>query len=406
MAAEKFSQKNISNSIRNILTLRYDPSQKSILPTLTWEDFSPKFHVNDIKIEDNIKSYLEQHLSHTNNLGIALSGGVDSTVVLYLIKNFFPDIKINAFSIRFSNIVDETSIAAKIADFFDVEHTIIDLENYLEELPKAIGITQLPFWDIHWYYVAQIAHEKSQYLASGDGGDELFAGYTFRYKKFLSLINSNSNSVEKVKAYLQCHERDHVPEQQRIFGKNLTFSWDNYYELLSPYFENDLSPIDQLFLADYNGKLLYNFSIVNNSINQKFNITSITPLLNSSFLKSASHLINTEKYDSKNNLGKLPLRKILERSDIYKLLNSEKLGFSVNTQNLWKNFGQKICLYYLSDSQIVKEKFVNDSWIQNYLNKDNLDIRYVNKLLGLLACEIWYRIFVTKTMSSDEKLTF
>lgn len=120
MAAEKFNQKNISNSLRNILTLRYDPSQKSTLPSLTWKDFLPKFHVNDIKIEDNIKSYLEQYLSRTNDLGIALSGGVDSTVVLYLIKKFFPNLKINAFSIRFSNSVDETLIAAKIADFFDI----------------------------------------------------------------------------------------------------------------------------------------------------------------------------------------------------------------------------------------------------------------------------------------------
>lgn len=406
MAEEKFNQKNISDSIRNILTLRYDPSQKSTLPSLTWKDFSPKFHVDDIKIEDNIKLYLEQYLVHTNDLGIALSGGIDSTLVLYLTKKFFPNIKINAFSIRFSNSTDETSIAAKIADYFDVEHNIIDLENYLQELPKAIGITQLPFWDIHWYYVTQAAHKKSKYLASGDGGDELFGGYTFRYKKFLSMIDSNSNSTEKVKAYLQCHERDHVSDQQKIFGKNLIFSWNDYYDLIRPYFENDLSSLDQLFLADYNGKLLYNFSIVNNSINHEFNITSVTPLLSSSFLKSASHLINTEKYDSENNLGKLPLRKILQKSDVYKLLNSEKLGFSVNTQNLWKNYGQKICSYYLSNSEIVKENFVNNDWIQNYLYKDNLDIRYVNKLLGLLACEIWYRIFVTKTMTSDEKLIF
>lgn len=406
MAAEKFNQKNISDSIRNILTLRYDPSQKSTLPSLAWTDFSPKFHVDDIKIEDNIKLYLEQHLIHKNDLGIALSGGIDSTLVLYFIKKFFPNIRINAFSIKFSNSTDETSIAGKIANYFDVEHNVIDLENYLQELPKAIGITQLPFWDIHWYYIAQAAHKKSKYLASGDGGDELFGGYTFRYKKFLSLIDSNSNSMEKVQAYLQCHERDHVPDQQKIFGKNLIFSWTDYYELIRPYFENSLSSLDQLFLADYNGKLLHNFSIVNDSINHEFNITSITPLLNSSFLKSTSHLINTEKYDSKNNLGKLPLRKILQKSDVYKLLNTEKLGFSVNTQNLWKNYGQKICSYYLSDSEIVKENLINNNWIQNYLYKDNLDIRYVNKLLGLLACEIWYRIFVTKSMTSDEKLIF
>jgi len=392
--------------MRNILTLRYDPSQKSSLPQLTWEDFDEKSSLTDVDVEGNINSYLEKHLENVDDLGIALSGGIDSTLVLYSIKKLLPEININAFSIRFSNSTDETTVASKIADYFDIEHNIIDLENYLLELPNAISVLKMPFWDIHWYYIAQATHKKNQFLASGDGGDELFGGYTFRYKKFLSLIDSNSNPLDKIQAYLQCHERDHVPDQQKIFGEKITFSWNEIYKLFFPYFENNLSSLDQVFLADYNGKLLYNFSIVNNAINQKFDIESITPLLSTSFIKSTSHLIDTEKYDLKNNLGKLPLRKILEKSDIYKLLNSEKLGFSVNTQNLWKDYGQKICSYFLSDSEIAKDKFVNGDWIKNYLYRENLDIRYVNKLLGLLACEIWYRLFITKTMKSDEQLIF
>ena len=400
-------EKSIQNTIQNVLTLRYDPSQQSNLPNLTYEDFSPKYNQDEIKVEENIESYINENLSQkTSSMSIALSGGIDSTLVLYFLKKVVPDMKITAFSIRFSNSTDETIIASKIANFFEIEHKIIDLENYLLDLPKAIGITQLPFWDIHWFYVAQEAQKKSKFLASGDGGDELFGGYTFRYKKFLSLINSSSSPLEKTIAYLQCHERDHVPDQQQIFGKNIPFSWDGYHELLKPYFENDLSPLDQVFLADYNGKLLYNFSIVNNSINREFGINSIAPILNSSFLRSTSHLLHSEKYDSINNLGKLPFTKILEKSDVYKLLNQEKLGFSVNTQNLWKNYGQKICSYFLSDSEIAKDDLINNEWIQNYLSKDDLDVRYVNKLLGVLACEIWYRIFITKTMKSNEQLIF
>ena len=41
--------------------------------------------------------------------------------------------------------------------FFDAEHEIIDIENYLLELPSAINIIGLPFWDIHWYYIAKSA---------------------------------------------------------------------------------------------------------------------------------------------------------------------------------------------------------------------------------------------------------
>ena len=392
--------------MRNILTLRYDPTQKSSLPQLTWEDFTEKFSLSSINIEANINSYLEKHLENFDDLGIALSGGIDSTLVLYSIKKLFPEININAFSIRFSNSTDETIVASKIANHFDIEHNIIELDNYLVELPSAISVLEMPFWDIHWYYIAQATHKKNKFLASGDGGDELFGGYTFRYKKYLSMIESNSNPLDKIQAYLQCHERDHVPDQQKIFGEKINFSWNEIYKLFFPYFNNNLSELDKVFLADYNGKLLYNFSIVNNKINQKFGIESITPLMSTSFIKSTSHLIYTQKYDIKNNLGKLLLRKILEKSDVYKLLNSEKLGFSVNTQNLWNEYGQKICSYFLSDSVIAKEKFVNNDWVKNYLYKENLDIRYVNKLLGLLACEIWYRLFVTKTMKSNEKLIF
>jgi len=403
----ELKENSVDNTLKNILTLRYDPSQTSTLPNLSAKDYSSKINLDEIYIEKDIHSYLDEHLvQKTNSLGIALSGGIDSTLVLHSIKKIYPEMKVNAFSIRFSNSVDETSIAKKIADYFDVEHNIIDLDNYLQDLPRAISITRLPFWDIHWFYVAQESQKKSKYLASGDGGDELFGGYTFRYKKFLSLINSKSSPVEKTQAYLQCHERDHVPDQHKIFSKNIDFSWDKFHQLLLPYFENDLSQLDQLFLADYNGKLLYNFSIVNNAINKEFDVKSITPILNTSFLKSTSHLNDFEKYDAKTNLGKLPLRKILQKSEVYKLLSPEKLGFSVNTQNLWKNYGKKISSYFLSDSQLVKDNLINNDWIQSYINSDNLDVRYINKLLGLLACEIWYRIFVIKNMKSTEKLIF
>ena len=37
--------------------------------------------------------------------------------------------------------------------------------------------------------------------------------------------------------------------------------------------------------------------------------------------------------------------------------------------------------------------------------KENLDVRYINKFLGLLALEIWNRIFITKEINSDTKLS-
>ena len=127
-----------------------------------------------------------------------MSGGVDSTLVLALLRKSYPDINIDAISIKFANSVDETSMASKIAEKFDANHHVVYLENYLSELPKAISQIKLPFWDLHWYYVAKKSKTFSNILISGDGGDEIFSGYTFRYKKFLSLTNDNSSPLEKI----------------------------------------------------------------------------------------------------------------------------------------------------------------------------------------------------------------
>ena len=274
MEEEKFNQKNISNLIRNILTLRYDPTQKTTLPVLKPNDFISTKNYDLNFIENNLKNSIETKLESTKNLTISLSGGIDSTLVLGLIRKTLPDLKINAISIKFSNSTDETLIAKKIADFFEVEHEIIDIENYLLELPAAISIIGMPFWDIHWYYIAKNAKNKSNFLASGDGGDELFGGYTFRYSKFLSLIKPNSSPLDKIQAYLSCHERDWVPDQEKIFNQKTNFSWKSINSIFKPFFDNSLSPLNQVFLADYNGKLLYNFSPIANNINNHFNLKS------------------------------------------------------------------------------------------------------------------------------------
>jgi asparagine synthase (glutamine-hydrolysing) len=402
---EKFKHKNISNLIRNILTLRYDPSQESTLPILNSHDFLPSKKYDHDFIENSLKNSIQTKLESTKNLTISLSGGVDSTLVLALTRKTLPDLKINAISIKFAHSIDETPIAKKIADFFETEHEVISLDNYLLELPAAISIIGLPFWDIHWYYIAKNAKNKSNFLASGDGGDELFGGYTFRYSKFLSLINSNSTPLEKIKAYLSCHERDWVPDQDKIFNSKSNFSWNSIHSIFQPFFDNSLSPLNQVFLADYNGKLLYNFSIIGNKINQFFNIKPVTPILEPELISYTSHLPPELKYNLHENMGKLPLRKLLTKHECDSLISKEKLGFSVNTINLWNSIGKELCNSYLDNARIVEDGWINKKWISSYITKPDLDVKYVNKFLGLLSLEIWYRLFITKEINAKTKLS-
>jgi asparagine synthase (glutamine-hydrolysing) len=295
-------------------------------------------------------------------------------------------------------------VAAKIAENFEANHHIVYLENYLEELPKAIDIIKMPFWDLHWYHVVKKSQSLSKYLASGDGGDELFGGYTFRYKKFLSLTTQNSTPLDKVKAYLQCHERDRVPDQEDLFDAKAEFTWDAIYKTLLPYFDNSMPSLDQVFLADYNGKLLYNFSPVNTRILNHFLVEGISPLLSDLIIGTATRIPNVKKYDQNKNLGKLPLRELLKRYNAISFVTDQKLGFNVDTKNLWELYGKSICTEYLLDSSIVSDGWINKKWITSHINRSDLDVRYINKFLGLLAFEIWYRLFVTRDMNANTRL--
>ena len=376
------------------------------MPKLNWRNFSEKkteipINVIEDSIKQNIKNSVKE--SDPKNIAISLSGGIDSSIVLLFLKKVFPNTSINAFSIKFSDSVDETPKAKEIANHVGVSQKILFIENYFEKLPLVISKSGLPFWDIHWYYVAEQA-TNSNYLASGDGGDELFGGYTFRYSKFLSMINSNSTPQEKVKAYLECHLRDHVPDQPELFDEKSNFHWSEIYDTLIPFFDKPLNPLEQVFLADYNGKLLYNFSLFNNRILESLKITPISPLLSKETINLSTKMSPEQKYDPINNIGKLPLRKILEKHKMLHLFDNQKLGFSVNTINLWNNSGKELCKQYLLESKLVKDSWISKNWILKHLDKKDLEIRYINKFFGLLAFEIWYRIHVINEMNANSKI--
>jgi asparagine synthase (glutamine-hydrolysing) len=393
-------------SIKQILALRYSTNLETSFQKLVPEDFETKQIINPENIiEQSIRKSISTELdSNSKKIGISLSSGIDSTLVLALLRKEFPSTDIESVSVKFSESIDETDISKKISEKFDTNHHILEIDNFLEELPKAISIVKQPFWDLHWYYLVKKMKNLTNVFLSGDGGDELFGGYTFRYKKFLELTNENSNTKEKIISYLNCHERDWVPDQELIFGNECKFNWEEIYQILEPYFNNSLSNLTQVFLADYNGKLLHNMQPLYSSIHAHFDIQNITPIQNNQSIKLSCQIPNSMKYDYKTNSGKIILRHLVEKFDVQNLISSKKQGFSVNTSNLWNSYGKKIFLHFFDKSRLVEDKIINSAWIEKHISKNNLDIRYVNKFLGILALEIWYRLLITKEMNGNEKL--
>ena len=398
--------KNLVDSLPFILTLRYNPYLKSTQPKLTWRNFTEKTFSQkpEIFLENYIEAFFINKLKNKKTISISLSGGIDSTLLAGLLNKALPNKKVESISVKFEDSFDETKYAKLISNKLNFNHNVIYIDHFFENLPLAISIVKQPFWDLHWFHLAKEAKSLSNVLISGDGGDELFAGYTFRYKKFLSQISNNSTVDEKINAYLKCHERDWVPDQLDIFNLKKNFSWKKIHQILKPYFDNSLSPLSQVLLADYNGKLLFNMIPNYEKIHNFFNISYIAPFLSKDIVETATKLSDSKKYNVNTNQGKIVLKNILKKLDLNTVVLNRKQGFSVDTKNLWKSSGKKLCKLYLTESNVVKENLINANWINKYIDSSNLDYRYINKFFGILALEIWYRIFITKEMKSNEKL--
>jgi len=115
-------------------------------------------------------------------LGAFLSGGTDSSVVVGLMARHMTS-PVKTFSIGFDfDRYSELGYARKVAEHFKTEHhEHIVTPDVLGLVGRLIDQFDEPFSDssaIPTYYVSELARERVTVALSGDGGDELFAGYS------------------------------------------------------------------------------------------------------------------------------------------------------------------------------------------------------------------------------------
>jgi asparagine synthase (glutamine-hydrolysing) len=396
------------------LTLRYDPNKKPVREPLSARDFTIKDATNiESTILEIVKEDLLQKQKKLNfkTVTISLSGGVDSGFTLAMIRSILPDVKIHCVSVGFGDVDDEVSTAEEVARVYNCNFESIIIENILDDLPKLIDIVKEPRWNLYQYYTLENGKRNSNVFYTGDGGDEVFAGYVFRYNKFLSNLKPNFGWKEKSKLYLSCHERDWVPDQSEIFGEKLNFSWDRIYSIFRHYFENDLSPLDQVLLSDFNGKLLYDWLPANKAFGEFLGLNIESLFLNQNMIEFATRIPWYEKYDDKTITGKLPVRSILVKQKGFDQLKPAKKGVSLDLISLWNRNARDIVNRYVNeDSEIVKEGLVRKEWIDSIKVKlnDSKAIfdssRYISKIFSILALEIWYKLFFSKSIRNTNKL--
>jgi asparagine synthase (glutamine-hydrolysing) len=145
-------------------------------------------------------------------LGAFLSGGVDSSMVVSLMQEI-SDRPIKTFSIGFlEGECNEAEHAKKIAQHLGTEHheLYITSKDALSVVPNLAGMYDEPFADssqIPTYLVSSFARSEVTVALSGDGGDELFCGYSryFQAEKFWETLGHQPAWLQKISHQMLMH---------------------------------------------------------------------------------------------------------------------------------------------------------------------------------------------------------
>ncbi len=133
-------------------------------------------------LKDKLFETVERQIIADVPIGTFLSGGIDSTLVTAIAAQVSKR-KVSTYTIGFKDPqFNEAEFAADIAKHLGTNHQelYLDEKNALDTIPQLASIYDEPFADasqIPMYLVSQFAAKHVTVCLSGDGGDELFAGY-------------------------------------------------------------------------------------------------------------------------------------------------------------------------------------------------------------------------------------
>jgi asparagine synthase (glutamine-hydrolysing) len=163
-----------------------DPSMSSPSQTYWEPSFEPKLRLSRPDAVEGVRHFLRLAVQRRMNadvaVGATLSGGLDSSSVVAFMADASPG-PLKSYALGFTDAAyDESSVARQVAAHFGTAHhqEIMDASAGLDTLPLAVAACDEPLADdslVATFALCRFARRSVKVLLSGDGGDELFAGY-------------------------------------------------------------------------------------------------------------------------------------------------------------------------------------------------------------------------------------
>ena len=177
-------------------------------------------------------------------LSLLLSGGVDSSLVLALIKKVYKEIPIYTFSLAQDKNHPDLAFAGEVAELFGTDHheIILSSSEYEEFKREHEKVKEYDFkGDVNVYILCTIASKHSRVIVTGDGGDECFGGYWLHEYPLGHREMGQIKSFEDINTDVKIHLKEMVRLGFRDFlykskpeREDYDSVWEYFVKIMAP----------------------------------------------------------------------------------------------------------------------------------------------------------------------------
>ena len=412
----------------------------------------PEYGTHHPKSEEECLEELETRLAEAVRirlisdvpLGAMLSGGTDSSTVVALMARA-SSAPVKTFAIGFTQAdFDESKYARIVAEKFGTEHHELILEpDVVGTLEKLTSSMEEPFSDpsmLPTYFVSRLARQHVTVALSGDGGDELFAGYE-RYgiqqrRQMLSWVPQGVRRMYREKLFPL------LPKG--MLGRRLSYSlslpWKERYAeemcfvpaferempLLTPEFRAALSeggnpidilmryfeqapahdPISQMLYVDTKTYLVEDILTKVDRMSMLTSLEVRVPILDHLFVEWVTQL--GPEWKMRGGKQKYIFRKLAERVGVPKeVLYRPKQGFALPLVHWMRHEMKDLILGVLLDPRTLQRGYFDPAGVRRLLDEHFSGRRNSSgHIWRLLIFELWHRnfleTFVSRGMGDSE----
>lgn len=328
--------------------------------------------------------------------GAFLSGGVDSSTIVGLMSRHMSS-PVKTFSIGFDDPrYDETAFAQEASDLFGTEHVSQRVApNMLELWPMATYHCDQPHGDVSFlptYRVSQIAAKHVKMVLTGDGGDELFAGYD-KYRDFFSADTSSLPDEEFRRAYYRNISLFQDEHKQRLYADGGAVRADSF-ALVSQLFDRvpHWDRINQALFIDMELLLSGNNLVKPDRMGMAVSLEARTPFLDYRMMELAFRMPGNMKL--RDGVTKYVLKKAVAPMIGNNLAYRQKQMFTVPVGEWFRSELREYCRQMLGKESFGRRTglFSDEvsALLENHIQGSQNNTREVR---ALLALEHWARAF-------------